>query len=52
MPFFILTHRPEDEPPDDKGFTFVEGLDRTIVLDHLDVRQSPRATHVRYAIQH
>jgi dihydrofolate reductase len=26
VPFFILTHRPEDEP-EGKGFTFVNGLD-------------------------
>jgi len=29
MPFFILTHRPEDAPADD-GFTFVNGLDESI----------------------
>ena len=29
MPFFIVTHRPEDEPPD-AGFTFVNGLDEAI----------------------
>jgi dihydrofolate reductase len=29
MPFFIVTHRPEDEPPD-AGFTFVDGLDEAI----------------------
>lgn len=26
LPFFVVTHRPEDEPPD-AGFTFVNGLD-------------------------
>ena len=30
MPFFIVTHRPEDEPPQDAGFTFVDGLDEAI----------------------
>lgn len=29
VPFFILTHRPEDEPPD-AGFTFVNGLEEAI----------------------
>jgi dihydrofolate reductase len=29
VPFFILTHRPEDAPPD-AGFTFVNGLDEAI----------------------
>jgi dihydrofolate reductase len=29
VPFFILTHRPGDEPPD-AGFTFVDGLDEAI----------------------
>jgi dihydrofolate reductase len=29
VPFFILTHRPQDEPPG-KGFTFVSGLDDAV----------------------
>jgi len=29
VPFFVVTHRPEDEPPDG-GFTFVNGLDEGI----------------------
>ena len=29
VPFFIVTHRPEDAPPD-AGFTFVNGLDEAI----------------------
>ncbi len=29
IPFFIVTHRPEDAPADD-GFTFVDGLDEAI----------------------
>jgi dihydrofolate reductase len=29
VPFFILTHRPQDEPPG-KGFTFVNGLEDAI----------------------
>jgi dihydrofolate reductase len=29
VPFFVVTHRPEDEPPD-AGFTFVDGLDAAI----------------------
>jgi len=29
VPFFILTHRPEDEPPS-AGFTFVNGLDEAV----------------------
>jgi dihydrofolate reductase len=29
VPFFILTHRPEDEP-EGKGFTFVNGLDEAL----------------------
>jgi dihydrofolate reductase len=31
LPFFIVTHRPEDEPPD-AGFEFVNGLDEAIAL--------------------
>jgi dihydrofolate reductase len=29
MPFFIVTHRPEDEPPG-AGFTFVDGVEEAI----------------------
>jgi dihydrofolate reductase len=29
LPFFILTHRPQDEPAD-AGFTFVNGLDEAV----------------------
>jgi dihydrofolate reductase len=32
VPFFILTHRPEDSPPPEAGFNFVNGLDRAIDL--------------------
>ena len=59
LPFFILTHRPDDEPPD-AGFTFVNGLDEAIararqaagdqdvfVMGGADViRQALRAGHV------
>ena len=59
LPFFILTHRPEDAPPD-AGFTFVNGLDEAIararqaagdqdvfVMGGADViRQALRAGHV------
>jgi dihydrofolate reductase len=31
VPFFILTHRPEDEP-DGAGFRFVNGLDQALAL--------------------
>jgi dihydrofolate reductase len=31
VPFFILTHHPQDEPPG-AGFTFVNGLDRAVEL--------------------
>jgi dihydrofolate reductase len=30
VPFFIVTHRPEETPADDAGFTFVNGLDEAI----------------------
>src|SRR5439155_27066509 len=30
VPFFILTHRPEDAPSPEAGFTFVNGLDDAI----------------------
>jgi dihydrofolate reductase len=59
VPFFIVTHRPEDAPAD-AGFTFVKGLDEAIagarkaagskdvfVMGGADViRQAVRAGHV------
>jgi len=30
VPFFILTHRIEDQPPTEDGFTFVDGLDEAV----------------------
>src|ERR687898_715535 len=30
VPFFIVTHRPEDAPEEDAGFTFVNGLEEAI----------------------
>lgn len=30
VPFFILTHRPDEAPPADAGFTFVNGLDHAV----------------------
>ncbi len=60
VPFFIVTHRPEDAPAADAGFTFVNGLDEAIarargaaggkdvfVMGGADViRQALRAGHV------
>ena len=59
VPFFILTHRPQDAPAD-AGFTFVDGLDEAVakareaaggrdvfVMGGADViRQALRAGHV------
>lgn len=59
VPFIVVTHRPEDEPPD-AGFTFVDGVDQAIagakgvagekdvfVMGGADViRQALRAGHV------
>jgi dihydrofolate reductase len=30
VPFFIVTHRPEDAPPAQSGFTFVNGMDEAM----------------------
>ena len=30
VPFFIVTHHPEEAPPPEAGFTFVDGLDEAI----------------------
>lgn len=32
IPFFIVTHRPEEQPEASAGFTFVDGLDRAVDL--------------------
>jgi dihydrofolate reductase len=59
VPFFILTHRPQDAP-EDAGFTFVDGLDEAVaqarqaagdkdvfIMGGADViRQALRAGHV------
>jgi dihydrofolate reductase len=59
VPFFVVTHRPDEEPPD-AGFSFVEGLDEAVaqarqaatgkdvfVMGGADViRQALRAGHV------
>jgi dihydrofolate reductase len=61
VPLFIVTHRPQDAPPDDTGFTFVSGLDEAItrareaaggkdvfVMGGADlIRQALRAGHVK-----
>jgi hypothetical protein len=48
-PFFIVTHRPEEQPEGD-DFVFVDGFDQTLRLEHLGVRQSPLATFVDYRV--
>jgi dihydrofolate reductase len=30
LPFFIVTHRPQDAPPPDAGFTFVDGFESAL----------------------
>jgi dihydrofolate reductase len=30
LPFFIVTHRPQDAPPDEAGFTFAVGFDAAL----------------------
>jgi dihydrofolate reductase len=32
VPFFIVTHHPEDAPAPESGFTFVGGLDEAVAL--------------------
>ena len=32
VPFFIVTHHPEDAPAPEAGFTFVDGLDEAVAL--------------------
>lgn len=45
FPFFIVTHRPEDEPTD-AGFTFVNGFDEAIARPRGSGRQG-RVGHGR-----
>jgi len=54
LPLFIVTHRPEDEPPD-AGFKFVNGLDEAIALgreagDGMDVWVMGGADLIRQAM--
>jgi dihydrofolate reductase len=55
VPFFVVTHRPEDEPPD-AGFTFVDGLDAAIeqaraVAEDKDVYLMGGADVIRQALR-
>jgi hypothetical protein len=59
LPFFIVTHRREEEP-DGGEFTPVvlgggkrlfEGFSRPLDLEHLGVRQSAFATFIEYAVK-
>jgi dihydrofolate reductase len=43
VPFFIVTHRPADEPPG-AGFTFVEGLDTA--MDQARLAAGDKDVHV------
>src|ERR671921_678046 len=60
VPFFIVTHRPQDAPAD-AGLAFVDGLGagkrlfddgfrESLQLEHLRVLQSPFATHIGYRV--
>jgi dihydrofolate reductase len=55
VPFFVVTHRPGDEPPD-AGFTFVDGLDAAIeqaraVAEDKDVYLMGGADVIRQALR-
>src|SRR6476660_9892228 len=55
VPFFAVTHRPEDQPPD-AGFTFVDGLERAVELARVaagdkDVTIMGGADVIRQALQ-
>jgi dihydrofolate reductase len=55
VPFFVVTHRPGDEPPD-AGFTFVDGLDAAIdqarsVAGDRDVHVMGGADVIRQALR-
>ena len=55
VPFFVVTHRPEDEPADG-GFTFVNGLDEAIArareaADGKDVMIGGGADVIRQALR-
>jgi dihydrofolate reductase len=56
VPFFILTHRPEDAPPETTGFTFINGLDEALArardaADEKDVFFMGGADVIRQALQ-
>jgi dihydrofolate reductase len=54
-PLFVLTHRTEDQPPEDRGFRFVDGLDSALdqaleVADGGDVSVGGGADVIRQAL--
>jgi dihydrofolate reductase len=56
VPFFIVTHRPQDAPSPDTGFMFVDGLDRAMDLareaaDGKDVSVMGGADLIRQALR-
>jgi dihydrofolate reductase len=56
VPLFVLTHRPEEAPPPDTGFTFVNGLDGAIArarqaADGRDVGIGGGADVIRQALR-
>lgn len=44
IPFFIVTHRPEQQPDESAGFTFVDGLDRAV--DKARIAAGDKDVHV------
>ena len=46
VPFYVVTHRPEDEPPDG-GFTFVAGLAAAIDRARASARDKDVSRHGR-----
>jgi dihydrofolate reductase len=44
IPFFIVTHRPEEQPEAAAGFTFVDGLDRAV--DQARIAAGDKDVHV------
>jgi len=63
IPAFVVTHRPEEQPPGDEftliiaplvlgaGKALFDGFSRSIELEHLRVRQSPFATFLDYRVK-
>jgi hypothetical protein len=49
VPFFIVTHRPDDAPAG-AGKRLFDEFDQPLTLEHVNLLQSPFATHITHRV--